>query len=71
VLIPARVKGTLDWETINKLCDESTDFRAFIQSVKIDVNARKVHREEYDRVDKDIKAYVQKLCGGGSTLGRG
>jgi hypothetical protein len=61
VVYPARAKPSLDWETINKLCEESEDFRSFLQSVKIDVNARKVHREEFDRVIKDIDAYAQKL----------
>ena len=62
VVYPARVKETLDWETINKLCEENQDFKSFLQSVKIDVNSRKVHRAEYDAVIKDIDAYVQKLC---------
>jgi uncharacterized protein len=25
VLYPARIRGTLDWETINKLCDQNPD----------------------------------------------
>lgn len=62
VVYPARAKSILDWETINKLCEENDDFQSFLQSVKIDVNARKVHRAEYDVVLKDIFAYVQKLC---------
>lgn len=64
VVYPARPKGSLDWETINKLCEENDDFRSFLQSVKIDVNARKVHRAEYDPVIKDIEAYVQKFFKG-------
>jgi hypothetical protein len=61
VVYPARAKGNLDWETINKLCEQNKDFEEFLRSVKIDVNARKVHRTEYDMVLKDIEAYVQKL----------
>jgi hypothetical protein len=64
VVYPARAKGSLEWETINKLCEENEDFQTFLQSVKIDVNARKVHRAEYDTVIKDIEAYVQKLSQG-------
>src|SRR5262245_11795781 len=64
VVYPARPKESLDWETINKLCEENEDFQTFLQSVKIDVNARKVHRAEYDPVIKDIEAYVMKLCQG-------
>jgi hypothetical protein len=67
VVYPARAKANLDWETMNKLCEESEDFRSFLQSVKIDVNARKVHREEFDRVIKDIEAYAQRLQKGEGT----
>jgi hypothetical protein len=61
VVYPARAKSILDWETINKLCEQNKDFAEFLRSVKIDVNARKVHRGEYDAVIKDIESYVQKL----------
>lgn len=61
VLFPARVKAELDWETINKLCEQNVDFRKFLQSVKIDVNARKIHRSEYDSVKPDIEEYIGKL----------
>jgi uncharacterized protein len=67
VVYPARVKSGLDWETINKLCEQNDDFQKFLQSVKIDVNARKVHRAEYDMVIKDIEVYVQKLVQGTKT----
>jgi hypothetical protein len=61
VVYPARVRAALDWETINKLSEQSQDFRAFLQSVKIDFNSRKVHRAEYDEVIKDIQNHVAKL----------
>ena len=64
VVYPARAKSILDWETINKLCEQNTDFAEFLRSVKIDVNARKVHRGEYDAVIKDIESYLQKLVHG-------
>lgn len=61
VVYPARVRNGLDWETINKLCEQNDDFQKFLQSVRIDVNARKVHRAEYDTVIPHIEAYVEKL----------
>ncbi len=61
VVYPARAKSSLDWETINKLCEQNNDFEDFLRSVKIDVNARKLHRAEYDPVIKDIEDYVQKF----------
>ncbi|MBN1459946.1 MAG: hypothetical protein JXA57_10430 [Armatimonadetes bacterium] len=65
VVYPAKIKTELDWETINKLCEQNDDFRKFLQSVKIDVSARKVHRSEYDSVKPDIDDYVAKLLSSG------
>ncbi|MBX3414248.1 MAG: hypothetical protein KF708_16290 [Pirellulales bacterium] len=67
VIYPARAKGNLDWETINKLCEENKDFQTFLQSVRIDVNARKLHRTEYDTVIKEIDAYLQEHFQGWSS----
>ncbi len=64
VVYPARIKTELDWETINKLCEQNDDFKKFLQSVKIDVSARKIHRAEYDAVKPDIDEYVAKLVKG-------
>lgn len=64
VVYPARVKTKLDWETINKLCEQNDDFRKFLQSVKIDVSARKIHRAEYDVVKPDIEAHVARMLDG-------
>ena len=69
VVYPARAKNSLDWETINKLCEQNDDFQKFLQSVKIDVTARKIHRAEYDEVIPNIDAYVEKLCRGVSDRG--
>jgi hypothetical protein len=65
VLYPARIKAELDWETINKLCDQNDDFRKFLQSVRIDVSARKIHKAEYDPVVPDIEKYLSKLTSAG------
>ena len=61
VVYPARIKTELDWETINKLCEQNDDFKKFLKSVKIDVSARKIHRAEYDAVKPDIDDYVATL----------
>ena len=59
ILYPARSKNTLDWETINKLCEQNRDFEKFLQDVKIDFEARRIHRSEYDPVTKDIADYIR------------
>lgn len=67
ILYPARVRETLDWETINKLCKQNKDFEAFLQNVKIDFESKKIHRYEYDEVSKDIWKYIAEKLGVAST----
>lgn len=49
VIIPAKHKKDLDFETINKLAMNS-DFREFLERVKIDYTNGKIHNKEYDKV---------------------
>jgi len=59
VHFPARTREVLDWETINKLCEQNSDFAKFIQDVKIDFESERVHRSEYDPVIKDPGNYIK------------
>jgi hypothetical protein len=59
VLFPATLRATLDWETINKLCEQNPDFAVFLQDVRIDFEAKHIHKAEYDPVLKDIGAYIR------------
>ncbi len=61
VVYPAQVRSSLDWETVNKLCEQNSDFQKFLQNVKIDVNGKKIHRSEYDEVITEIDEYLEKL----------
>jgi hypothetical protein len=60
VLYPARFRQSLDWETINKLCEHNRDFDRFLQDVKIDFESKRIHRAEYDEVIKDIFKYIKE-----------
>ncbi|MFO1000665.1 MAG: HTH domain-containing protein [Planctomycetaceae bacterium] len=64
VVHPARTREALDWETINKLCEQNEDFQRFLENVKIDFTARKVHRGEYDVVLQEIDNYLAGLLKG-------
>lgn len=57
ILIPAKYKKNLDFEAINKLAMNS-DFREFIETVKIDITSKKIHKKEYDLVEniENLKA---------------
>lgn len=59
ILYPARGRDTLDWETINKLCEQNSDFEKFLQDVKIDFESKRIHRSEFDEVVKDIRKYIR------------
>jgi hypothetical protein len=60
ILYPARSRQTLDWETINKLCDKNPDFAKFLEDVKIDFEGKRIHRSEYDEVVTDIAKYIKE-----------
>lgn len=49
ILLPAKYRDTLDWETINKLT-MNNDFKEFLTRVKIDISSKKIHKKEYDPI---------------------
>jgi hypothetical protein len=59
ILYPARIREILDWETINKLCEQNSDFDKFLQDVKIDFEGKRIHKSEYDLLEKDIAKYIK------------
>jgi uncharacterized protein len=59
ILYPARFRESLDWETINKLCEQNADFKKFLQDVKIDFESKRIHKAEYDELVKDIAGYIR------------
>lgn len=63
VLFPARLRETLDWETVNKLCEHNPDFETFIKDVKIDFESKRLHRAEYDEIIKDPTQYAKEKLG--------
>jgi hypothetical protein len=53
VILPAKFKESLDWETVNKLSMNS-DFREFLKRVKNDLSSKEIRKERYDKVlDRD------------------
>jgi len=60
VLYPATVRPALDWETINKLCEQNPDFQKFVQDVKINFESKRIYRQDYDEVLKDAVQYIRE-----------
>jgi hypothetical protein len=61
VIYPARVRETMDWDTMNKLCENNTDFSKFVQDIRIDFESKRIHKSEYDVIMDDPDAYIKKL----------
>ena len=50
ITFPAKHKGDLDWDTINKLANDNPDFRKFIKRIKIDLSSKEIRKEKFDKV---------------------
>jgi hypothetical protein len=50
VLFSAIPKKQLDWETMDKIVGTNPDFKKFIQDVKIDLESKRIHRTDYDKI---------------------
>jgi uncharacterized protein len=61
VLFPARPKDYLDWETMNKLCEQNDDFETFIDDVQRDFAGKKIHPSEYENIIGDTDVYIKKI----------
>lgn len=58
-IFPSIPKSNLDWETMNKLCAQNEDFKKFIQDVKIDLESKRIHKSEYDKVIDVPEDYIK------------
>jgi len=50
IVLPAKHKRELDWDTINKLADENPDFKKFLKRIKIDLSSKEIRKEKYDKI---------------------
>jgi len=63
VLFPARPRETLDWELMNKLCEQNQDFETFIDNVRKDYEVKTIHKSEFELVLDDPDPYIEKELG--------
>jgi hypothetical protein len=61
ILFPAKSKMDLDWELMNKLCEQNIDFKDFLDNVTKDFTVKTVHPERYDKILKDPDEYIQRF----------
>lgn len=50
ILLPAKYKESLDWDTINKLANENPTFKDFLISVKDNACSNNFYREKFDKI---------------------
>lgn len=50
LILPARSRESIDWETANKLATMNPDFRDFLKRIRTDIASREVRREMYDKI---------------------
>ena len=61
IVLPAKIKQELDWDTIDLLLKKNGDFRGFMEIVKGDITLGKItNKDNYDFVikDEDFEKYV-------------
>lgn len=63
VVFPAKQKTTLDWELMNKLCEQNPDFERFIDDITKDFKVKTIHKNQYDKILEDPTEYIEKLMG--------
>ena len=61
VLFAARTRESLDWETMNKLCEHNSDFNKFIEDIKIDFESKRIHKTEYDAIVESPEDHIKKM----------
>ncbi|WP_299758805.1 HTH domain-containing protein [uncultured Pontibacter sp.] len=49
IILPAKFKESLDWETINKLA-MNKDFEDFLKRIRVDITSQEVRKEKYDKI---------------------
>ncbi len=49
ILFPAQTKPTIDWDTVNRLVNENSDFSDFLKFINEDCKLGKV-KSQYDKV---------------------
>ncbi|WP_250277747.1 HTH domain-containing protein [[Clostridium] colinum] len=61
IILPAKEKVNLDWDTIDRLVCENNDFKDFINNILEDIKLKKI-KSKYDRVktDEEIREYSKE-----------
>jgi hypothetical protein len=61
IIFPAKQRNNLDWELMNKLCEQNNDFEMFIDDITKDYKVKTIHKNQYDKVFDDPTEYIAKI----------
>ncbi len=50
IILPAKSKNYIDWDTVNKLSSINPDFRGFLKRIRNDMKNQEIRKEMYDVV---------------------
>lgn len=50
IVFPAKFRTELDWDTINKLCEENPDFKEFLSDINACITSKKIYPMAYDKI---------------------
>ncbi|MBN1142448.1 MAG: HrgA protein [Deltaproteobacteria bacterium] len=61
ILFPAQFKDVIDWDTVNRLAEDSPDFKKFLSELTEDIKLSKI-KSKYDKVlnEEDIVSYIKE-----------
>ena len=63
IVCPARFNENIDWDTLDRLAEESEDFRTFLSNLQEDLSLKRVKsKDDYDKVlsDEDYEKYLRE-----------
>jgi hypothetical protein len=62
VILPARGKSVIDWETVSRISEDNEDFRGFVASVANSIKVNQIVTSNFDakKDDKQITEYVKE-----------
>lgn len=60
VVFVAKTKTVLDWELMNKLCEQNPDFDQFIDDITKDFKVKTIHQSQYEKILDDPTSYIKK-----------
>lgn len=61
VLLNAKHKNALDWELMNKLCEQNPDFESFIDNITKDYKIQRINQNLYDSIIIEPEDYISKI----------